>query len=89
MGVPYCIIKGKSRLGQVVHQKTATALVLTQIKPEDMGALNKLTTAIKSEFNDRFDERRRRWGGGIMGGKTQAALARMEKAKAKELAARA
>lgn len=88
MGVPYCIVKGKSRLGQVVHKKTATALVLSQIKPEDMAALNKLTSAIRTEFNDRFDERRRRWGGGIMGGKTQAALARMEKAKLKEITAR-
>merc|ERR1711990_173947 len=28
-GVPYCIVKGKSRLGAVVHKKTATALCLT------------------------------------------------------------
>ena len=34
MGVPYCIVKGKARLGQVVHKKTATALVVTTVKKE-------------------------------------------------------
>jgi len=36
--VPYCIVKGKARLGAVVHKKTATALALTAIKNE-AGAL--------------------------------------------------
>merc|ERR1712205_11869 len=31
MNVPYCIVKGKARLGAVVHKKTATALALTAI----------------------------------------------------------
>merc|ERR1712221_24285 len=29
MGVPYCIVKGKARLGKLVHKKTATAVCLT------------------------------------------------------------
>jgi large subunit ribosomal protein L7Ae len=74
---------------QVVHKKTATALALTGVKAEDTSALNKVVSAIKTEFNERHDDFRRRWGGGIMGGKTQAALARVEKAKAKEIAAKA
>lgn len=32
---------------------------------------------------------RRQWGGGIMGAKSQAKVAKLEKAKAKELAQRA
>jgi large subunit ribosomal protein L7Ae len=32
MGVPYCIVKSKSRLGKVVFKKTATALAITAVK---------------------------------------------------------
>jgi large subunit ribosomal protein L7Ae len=31
MDVPYCIVKGKSRLGALVHQKTASCVALTEV----------------------------------------------------------
>jgi len=86
MGVPYCIVKGKSRLGQLVHKKTATALVLSTVRKEDQAALTKLTESVKTNFNDRFEELRRQFGGGIMGEKTKVKIARQERQKAKELA---
>jgi len=86
MGVPYCIVKGKSRLGQLVHKKTATALCLGAVRKEDQAALTKLTESVKTNFNDRFEELRRQFGGGIMGEKTKVKVARMERQKAKELA---
>ncbi|MRA76047.1 hypothetical protein GH890_31970, partial [Bacillus thuringiensis] len=58
MGVPYCIVKGKARLGRVVRRKTATCLALSQVNPEDRSTLNKLIEAVKTNFNERFDELR-------------------------------
>jgi len=86
--VPYCIVKCKSRLGQVVHKKTATALAITSVKPEDNGAFAKLLDGVKANFNDRFDETRRQWGGGIMGLKSNNAQDKKAKALAREEAKR-
>merc|ERR1719242_816400 len=86
MGVPYCIVKGKARLGRVVRRKNAACLAFTSTNPEDRSALNKLVDAVKTNYNDRVDEIRKHWGGGVMGSKSQARIAKLEKAKAKELA---
>merc|ERR1712083_283280 len=86
MGVPYCIVKGKARLGRLVHRKTCTSVAFTQINPEDKGALAKLVEAIKTNYNDRYEEIRRHWGGNILGPKSTARINKLEKAKAKELA---
>jgi len=85
MGVPYCIVKGKARLGKLVHKKTATAVCLTSVKSDDRHSLDKVSEAVKTNYNERMDEIRRHWGGGVMGGKSQAKVAKLEKVKAKEL----
>ena len=53
MGVPYCIIKGKARLGRLVHRKTCTTVAFTQVNSEDKSALAKLVEAIRTNYNDR------------------------------------
>lgn len=76
MGVPYAIIKGKARLGTVVHKKTAAVVALTEVKSEDKNELSKLVSTINDGFANKYEEHRRHWGGGIMGAK---AVARQEK----------
>uniref|UniRef100_A0A2K5IGG7 60S ribosomal protein L7a n=1 Tax=Colobus angolensis palliatus TaxID=336983 RepID=A0A2K5IGG7_COLAP len=85
MGVPYCIIKGKARLGRLVRRKTCTTVAFPQVNSEDEGALAKLVEAIRINYN-RHDEIRRHWGGNVLGPKSVARIAKLEKAKAKELA---
>lgn len=85
MGVPYVIVKGKARLGQIVHKKTATALVLTAVKAEDQRDLAKLVDTSKSMY---LEGARVSWGGGIMGPKSQAATRKRERALARELGGR-
>lgn len=76
MGVPYAIIKGKARLGTVVHKKTAAVVALTEVKSEDKNELSKLVSTINDGYSSKYEEHRRHWGGGIMGAK---AVARQEK----------
>jgi len=80
MGVPYAIIKGKARLGTVVHKKTAAVLALTEVRGEDKSELSKLVSAVKEGYSDRYEEHRRHWGGGIMGAKANARKEKKRKA---------
>jgi len=86
MGVPYCIVKGKARLGAVVKRRTCTAMAISNTHPEDKASLNKLVETIRTNFNERYDELKRHWGGGVLGARSQCRINKLEKAKAKELA---
>jgi len=87
LDIPYVIVKGKARLGTVVHKKTATALVITDVRKEDKNDLATLSQTAKDLYNNNA-EIRRAWGGGKLGGKSMAVVRRREKAVAKELAFR-
>ena len=50
MGVPYVIVKGKARLGTVVHKKTAAVLTLQDVKSEDQRELATLISAAKANL---------------------------------------
>ncbi|XP_052115745.1 LOW QUALITY PROTEIN: 60S ribosomal protein L7a-2-like [Arachis duranensis] len=90
MEIPYCIVKGKARLGSIVHKKTASVLCLTSVKNEDKLELtvSYVLVCFQANFNDKYDEYRKKWGGGIMGSKSQAKTKAKERLLAKEAAQR-
>lgn len=83
--IPYCILKSKARLGKLVHKRTVSAVAIDNVKKEDQGELDVFRRNMKSQFNENV-ELRRRWGGGIMGIKSQHVQERKEKALAVEAA---
>jgi len=89
MDIPYCLVKSQSRLGALVHQKTATALALTSVRPEDRHEFSQLVTAIRQQYNENAKQIERTWGGGIMGAKSQMQTEKLQKAIAKEAAKKA
>merc|ERR1739845_837 len=74
MDVPYCIVKGKARLGQLVGRKQCTAVAFADVKNEHKQDLAKLVETVKTNYNERADEIRKHWGGGVLGSKSQAKL---------------
>jgi len=91
MDIPYCIVKGKARLGHLVYKKTAAALALTEVRKEDLAALQQLQSNFRIKYLDSAagERRRPKWGGGIMGIKAQHIIRKRDALKAAELKARA
>jgi large subunit ribosomal protein L7Ae len=50
MGVPYVIVKGKARLGTVVHKKTAAVVAIQEVRSEDDRELATLISASKANL---------------------------------------
>jgi large subunit ribosomal protein L7Ae len=83
--IPYCIIKGKGRLGQLVGKKNAAVACITAVKKEDKNDFETIVKTMKTQFNDNV-EARRKWGGGVMGQKSNHVIEKREKALAVEQA---
>jgi large subunit ribosomal protein L7Ae len=83
MDVPFMIIKDKARLGALVHQKTSAVVALTGVDKADASQLDLLKNLALEKYNNNADLVRK-WGGGIMGLKTQAKLDKRAKAVAIE-----
>jgi large subunit ribosomal protein L7Ae len=82
MNVPFCIVKGKSRLGTLVHKKNCAVVAVTSVSRDDEGKLKTLCDNFKEQFNENVEKK---WGGGIMGLKTMAKLEKRRQAIEKEL----
>ena len=83
--IPFCIIKGKARLGQLVGKKNAAVACITTVRKEDKNDFETLAKTMKAQYNDNVDLRRK-WGGGIMGQKSNHVVEKREKAIAIEQA---
>merc|ERR1712008_652682 len=89
MGVPYCIVKNKARLGRVVRRKTTSCLAITNVESSDRSALNKLVETVKTNYNERAEEIKKHWGGSSLGNKSTARINKAKKSVSAELQAKA
>ena len=83
MDIPYCFVKGKAALGQLVHQKNATVVALTEVRKEDEGELTNLASAFRSHFNDN-KELGKIIGGNKRGAKSEIKYQKMVAEREKE-----
>jgi len=64
MGVPYCIVKNKSKLGSLVNRKNTSCITLTYLNFKDNESLEKLLECFRKNFNERYSEAINRWSEG-------------------------
>ena len=80
MGVPYAIVKGKARLGQLVDKKTATAVAFKSINKADEAEFASILRVVDATYNgEEADKLRRKWGGNKLGPKDRARHAKAAK----------
>ena len=48
--MPYVIVKGKARLGTVVHKKTSAVVAIQEVKSEDQRDLATIVSAAKANL---------------------------------------
>jgi len=58
MNVPYVIVKGKARLGHVVHKKTVSAVAITEVRKEDQPKLEQFISNVNLQFKDNVSEKK-------------------------------
>jgi len=84
-GIPYVIVKGKARLGRVVHQKTAAALAVVDVDAKDKKDLADLVQRANDNFVARYARAALKdVGGGSMGPKHLARKAKYARRVARE-----
>merc|ERR1712146_790158 len=84
MNVPFCIVKGKARLGALCHQKTATAVALTAVDKQDERMLSQFCASVESMY----EEPERAWGQPEYGIKARMKIRARERELEKEKAKR-
>lgn len=84
--IPYVIVKGKARLGQVVGKKTATTLAFVNVHPADKADFANLVQIAREQYIDTYAATMKVYGGMGQGIKHMRAKAKLlaEKQKKEE-----
>lgn len=82
--VPYCVVKNKTTLGQLVHSKTATCVALTDVNKDDLQDFSTLQKNCRAQY---IDNRKAIFSSSTptMGIKNQHMMRRREKLRQVEL----
>jgi large subunit ribosomal protein L7Ae len=80
--VTYCIVKSKAKLGELVHQKTATCVALKDVRKDDHSDFDTLCKSLRAEYND--STHLKQWSDAKLGAKSQHKEDRKKKAIEKE-----
>jgi len=83
-GIPYVIVKGKARLGKVVHKKTAAVLAVTSVDSKHDNDLQQFISKGKDNYLERYSDAMKLDGGALMGYKHKTKLAKEERRRQKE-----
>jgi len=83
MNVPFCIVKSKARLGQLVHKKKTSCIALTDVRKADEPALKQ----VQDVCNQLFAVFDRKPGGNKLSATTAARVAYIKKLNAERTAA--
>lgn len=75
-GIPYVIVKGKARLGQVVGKKTASALAFVNVDAKEKTDFANLVQIATDSYLNAYEKTMKTRGGLIMGGKHMARQAK-------------
>jgi len=66
MDIPYCIIKDKSRLGKLVNKKATSCIAIKSVLEAEKLEIQKFIDCFRLNFNNRYEENKKRWGGGVL-----------------------
>ena len=67
-----------------MHKKTCTTIAFTQVSLDDKATSAELVEAVSTCYNDRYHEIHNHWGGCVLGPKSVALVAKVEKVRVKE-----
>jgi len=84
--IPFVIVKGKARLGKLVHKKTASCVAITGVNPKDEANFDLIRQKAVDQYLVRYQDLMFIRGGGVMGYKHNCKELKRQKAIEKDKA---